>query len=47
MKYDEEEIFKLRNTNKELKNELNCDLEEREKAIVSLKKQLDKAKNTE
>ena len=46
MKYTEEETIKLRNKIGEFKRELNYDLEEKEKTNVSLKEQLDEAKNT-
>jgi len=46
LKYAKEEIFKLRNKNKESKRELNHELEEIEKMIVILKEELDKSKKT-
>ena len=47
MKYVGEEIVNLRNNIGELKSELNYELEEKEKTIVSLKEQLDESKKTE
>lgn len=42
-----EEIVKLINKIGELKSELNYEIEEKEKTIVSLKEKLDETKNTE
>ena len=44
--YAKEEVVKLKYKNWESKNELNYELEEKEKTIVSLKEKLDEAKKT-